>query len=137
VSMGCVVFIVVVCSGVACYIVRVGVAIVPGGRLCVYCCCCMVVVVCLPALCIAVVMVYVPRIDPTWVVDVGTGAIRFLVSLQKTRAAYLEQHGQVTKDRLRSVFVCYVSTILSVCPPDLLPMCSFFLLSNTPGSYLL
>jgi hypothetical protein len=135
--MGCVVFIVVVCSGVALYIVCVGVAIVPGGKLYVYCCYCMVVVVCLPAFCIAVVMAYVPRIGPTWVADVGTGATRFLVSLQKTCAVYLELLGQVTKDQLQSVFVCYVSTILSVCPPDLLPMCSFFLLSNTPGSYLL
>jgi hypothetical protein len=108
--MGCVVSIVVVCSGVAIYIVCVGVAIVPGGKLYVYCCYCMVVVVCLPALCIAVVMAYVPRIGPTWVADVGTGATRFLVSPQKTHVAYLKLPGQVMRGRSRPLPGCYFST---------------------------
>ncbi len=137
VSVGCVVFIVVVCFGVVCYTVCAGMAIVPGGYLYVYCFYCRVGFVCLSGLCTVVVMSYVTRIDPTWVADVGTGVIRFLVSLQKTRAAYPVLLWQVAKDRLQSVFDCFVSTILLVCPHDLLPMCCFFLLSNTPGSYLL
>jgi hypothetical protein len=137
VSKGCVVASIVVCFGVVCYIVCVGVAIVADGRLYVYSYYDRVVVGCLPGLCTAGVMSYVTRIDPTWVAVVGTGVIRFLVSLQKTRVTYPELHWQVTIDRSRSLPGCYFSTKQPVYPHCLLHVCSSYLLGSTPGFYLL
>ncbi len=42
-----------------------------------------------PALGVAGFMFSLTRIGPTWVVVVGTGVTRFLVSLQRTRVTYL------------------------------------------------
>ena len=80
--------IVVVGFGVVSYIICVGVSIGTVGRLSVYCWDCRDVVVLWPTLCIAGFMFSLTRIAPTWVVVVGTGVIRFLVSLQKNRVTY-------------------------------------------------
>ena len=136
VFMGCYVVSNVVGFGVVCYVECVGVAIVAGGMLNVCCYVCMVVVLCLPGLCIGCVMSYVTRIDPTLGSVVGTGVIRFLVSPQKTRVAYLELHWQVVKGRSRSLPGCYFSTRQPVYPHCLLHVCSFYLLSSIPGFYL-
>ena len=97
----------------------------------------MVVVLCLLGLCTVCVMAYVTRIDPTLVVVVGTGVIRFFVFFQKTRVAYLELHSQVMKGRSRSLPDCYFSTKQPVYPHCLLHVCSFYLLGSIPGFYLL
>ncbi len=45
------------------------------------------------------VMSYVSRISPTFVVVVGTGVVRFLVSLQKTHVVYSRLYLPVMTDQ--------------------------------------
>ena len=119
------------------YIICVGVSIGTVGRLSVDCWDCRDVVVLWPTLCIAGLMFALTRIAPTWVVVVGTGVIRFLVSLQKNRVTYPVPRWLVAINRVHTVLVCYHATIFLICPHDPLRMCNFSLPSNIPGSYLL
>ena len=129
--------IVVVGFGVVSYIICVGVSSTTVGRLSVYCWDCRDVVVLWPTLCIAGFMVSLTRIAPTWVVVVGTGVIRFLVSLQKNRVTYPVPRWLVAINRVHTVLVCYFATILLICLHGLLLVCNSSLPSSTPGSYSL
>ena len=71
------------------YIMFVYVSNTTTGMSFVYCLGCRGVVVMWPALGVAGFMFSLTRIGPTWVVVVGTGVTRFLVSLQRTRVTYL------------------------------------------------
>jgi hypothetical protein len=71
----------VVDLGVVGYIMSMCVSMLTVGMLSVYCLENRDVVVLWPALCIVGFMFFWTRIAPTWVVVVGTGVTRFLVSL--------------------------------------------------------
>jgi hypothetical protein len=92
----CVWLIIVLGVFYACIVVRLGVSIVIVVRLFVGFSDCRAVSSRWPGPCATVCIASLSRTFPLWVIVGGTGAIRFLVSFQKTNVIYLVLYLQVT-----------------------------------------